>query len=88
MQEREIPEEGATPINAARYELQSAPAAATSAAVIASMLLHTKEISKSAAKSLLKEVVGLKADGPSKVVFELSGGNADFPARCLTIARR
>ena len=53
--------------------------AVTAEDVVASMLHHTKEDSKSAAKSLLKEVVSLKADGPDTVVFELSGGNADFP---------
>ncbi|HRX35597.1 MAG TPA: ABC transporter substrate-binding protein [Aestuariivirga sp.] len=47
--------------------------------VVASLLHHTKEDSKSAAKSLLKEVVSFKADGPDTVVIELSGGNADFP---------
>lgn len=47
--------------------------------VVASMLHHTKEDSKSAAKSLLKEMTSIKADGPGTVVFELSGGNADFP---------
>jgi peptide/nickel transport system substrate-binding protein len=47
--------------------------------VVASMLHHTKEDSKSAAKSLLKEVTSLKADGPETVIFELAGGNADFP---------
>ncbi len=35
--------------------------------------------SKSAAKSLLKEIVSMKADGTDTVVIELSGGNADFP---------
>jgi peptide/nickel transport system substrate-binding protein len=47
--------------------------------VVASKLHHTKEDSKSAAKSLLKEVTSLKADGPETVIFELGGGNADFP---------
>lgn len=47
--------------------------------VVASLLHHTVEGTKSAAKSLLKEVTSLKADGPDTVVFELSGGNADFP---------
>jgi peptide/nickel transport system substrate-binding protein len=35
--------------------------------------------SKSAAKSLLEPVAAVKADGPETVVFELKGGNADFP---------
>ena len=47
--------------------------------VIASLQHHLGENSKSAAKSLLKEVTSMKADGPETVVFELSGGNADFP---------
>ena len=47
--------------------------------VVASMLHHTKEDSKSAAKSLLKEVTSIKADGAGTVIFELTGGNADFP---------
>ena len=37
------------------------------------------EDSKSAAKSLLEPVDVVKADGPETVVFELDGGNADFP---------
>jgi len=47
--------------------------------VIASLQHHLGENSKSAAKSLLKEVTVMKADGPNTVVFELTGGNADFP---------
>jgi peptide/nickel transport system substrate-binding protein len=47
--------------------------------VVASLMHHRGEDSKSAAKSLLKEIVTLKADGADTVVFELSGGNADFP---------
>lgn len=47
--------------------------------VIASLQHHLGENSKSAAKSLLKEVATMKADGPNTVVFELTGGNADFP---------
>jgi len=47
--------------------------------VVASLTHHRSENSKSAAKSLLKEIVTLKSDGPDTVVFELSGGNADFP---------
>ena len=53
--------------------------AVTADDVVASLLHHTKEDSKSAAKSLLKEVTSFKADGPDTVVIELSGGNADFP---------
>ncbi len=47
--------------------------------VVASILHHTKEDSKSAAKSLLKDMTSIKADGAETVIFELSGGNADFP---------
>ncbi len=47
--------------------------------VVASLEHHRVEGSKSAAKSLLKEITSLKADGPETVVFELAGGNADFP---------
>jgi peptide/nickel transport system substrate-binding protein len=53
--------------------------AVTADDVIASLQHHLGENSKSAAKSLLKEVASMKADGPETVVFELSGGNADFP---------
>lgn len=47
--------------------------------VVASILHHTVEGTKSAAKSLLGAVKSVKADGPETVVFELEGGNADFP---------
>ena len=47
--------------------------------VIASLQHHLGENSKSAAKSLLKEIVTMKADGAETVVFELSGGKADVP---------
>jgi peptide/nickel transport system substrate-binding protein len=47
--------------------------------VVASLAHHRGENSKSAAKSLLKEIVVMKSDGPDTVVFELTGGNADFP---------
>jgi peptide/nickel transport system substrate-binding protein len=47
--------------------------------VVASILHHTGKDSKSAAKTLLSAMTGVKADGPGTVVFELSGGNADFP---------
>lgn len=47
--------------------------------VVASLQHHRSENSKSAAKSLLKEISSLKADGAETVVFELAGGNADFP---------
>ncbi len=47
--------------------------------VIASFNHHRGEDSKSAAKSLLKPVKSIKADGKHTVVFELAEGNADFP---------
>jgi peptide/nickel transport system substrate-binding protein len=53
--------------------------AVTSDDVVASILHHQGENSKSAAKSLLASVKAVKADGPETVIFELDGGNADFP---------
>jgi peptide/nickel transport system substrate-binding protein len=50
--------------------------------VIASYHHHMGPNSKSAAKSLLKAVTDIKADGPNTVIFTLSGGNADFPYIC------
>ncbi|MEM7225006.1 MAG: ABC transporter substrate-binding protein [Pseudomonadota bacterium] len=47
--------------------------------VVASVNHHRGEDSKSAAKPLLEQVTGIKADGKDTVVVELSGGNADFP---------
>jgi peptide/nickel transport system substrate-binding protein len=47
--------------------------------VIASFQHHMGKESKSAAKSLLDQVVSIKADGKGTVVFDLNGGNADFP---------
>ncbi len=47
--------------------------------VIASINLHRGEDSKSGAKGLVGPVKNIKADGKDKVVFELDGGNADFP---------
>ena len=46
--------------------------------VIASFQHHMGE-TKSPAKSLLKQVTNMRKDGKYQVVFELSGGNADFP---------
>ena len=46
--------------------------------VIASFQHHMGE-TKSPAKSLLKQVKSIRKDGKYTVVFELSGGNADFP---------
>jgi peptide/nickel transport system substrate-binding protein len=47
--------------------------------VVASIRHHQGENSKSAAKALLTSVKTVTADGPETVVFELDGGNADFP---------
>ena len=46
--------------------------------VLASFQRHMGKDSKSAAKSLLDQIVSLKADGKHAVVFELKGGT-DFP---------
>jgi peptide/nickel transport system substrate-binding protein len=51
----------------------------TSDDVVASMMHHRGEGSKSAAKSLLAAVTDIKADGPGTVVFSLESANADFP---------
>src|SRR4051794_30343710 len=50
----------------------------TPADVIASFRHHMGKDSKSAAKSYVEAIADIKADG-DKVVFKLSGGNADFP---------
>ncbi|MBL8905345.1 MAG: ABC transporter substrate-binding protein [Rhizobiales bacterium] len=47
--------------------------------VVASIMHHRGADSKSAAKSLLEPVTSVTADGPNTVIFELTGGNADFP---------
>lgn len=47
--------------------------------VIASIQYHMGEDTKSPAKSLLKQVTSIKADGKHEVVIELESGNADFP---------
>src|SRR5690606_35874089 len=47
--------------------------------VVASIRHHMGEESQSAAKSLLKAVSGVEADGPNTVIFTLSAANADFP---------
>ncbi len=51
----------------------------TSEDVIYSINHHLGEKSKSAAKGYLKSIENIKADGKHEVVFELSGGSADFP---------
>ena len=47
--------------------------------VIFSINHHLGEESKSAAKAYLKSIKDVKADGKHEVIFELSGGSADFP---------
>jgi len=50
----------------------------TATDVVESILHHMGE-TKSAAKSFLKQVAEVKADGPETVLFTLTGGSADFP---------
>jgi peptide/nickel transport system substrate-binding protein len=47
--------------------------------VIASINHHRGEGTKSAAAPLVSAIKEIRADGPDTVVFELDGGNADFP---------
>ena len=47
--------------------------------VIFSINHHLGEDSKSGAKGYLKSLKGMRKDGPNTVIFELEGGNADFP---------
>lgn len=47
--------------------------------VIQSYKHHMGPSSSSAAKALVDSITDIKADGDRKVVFTLSGGNADFP---------
>ena len=47
--------------------------------VLASINHHRTEESSSAAKPLLSDLVDVRADGKHTVIFELRGGNADFP---------
>lgn len=54
----------------------------TPADIIASFQHHMGANSKSAAKSLLKSIKDLKADGADKVIFTLDGPNADWPYIC------
>ncbi|PID59890.1 MAG: peptide ABC transporter substrate-binding protein [Gammaproteobacteria bacterium] len=51
----------------------------TSQNVIASIDYHRGENSTSAAAPLVAQITDMRADGDNVVVFELSGGNADFP---------
>lgn len=47
--------------------------------VVASINYHRSEESKSAAKALVEQVSDVRADGKHTVIFELTGGNLDFP---------
>ncbi len=47
--------------------------------VIASITHHQGEDAKSAAKSVAESMGKIKKDGPNTLIFELEGGNADFP---------
>ena len=47
--------------------------------VVATINYHIGPDSKSPAKSVLSSVTSVKTDGPDTVIFELKGGNADFP---------
>ncbi|EFL88238.1 ABC transporter substrate-binding protein [Ahrensia sp. R2A130] len=47
--------------------------------VIASFNIHRGDDTKSAAKGLVTAVTDIKKDGDNRVIFELSGGSADFP---------
>ena len=47
--------------------------------VIFSINHHRGKDSKSAAKGIVDQIQDIKADGKYRVIFELSGGNADFP---------
>ncbi len=47
--------------------------------VVESINHHRKKGSKSAAKSLIKEIKDIKADGKYRVIFTLESGSADFP---------
>ena len=47
--------------------------------VIDSINYHRAKESKSAVKSLVEPIKDIRADGKDTVIFELTGGNADFP---------
>ena len=51
----------------------------TAADVVATYDYHRSETAKSAARSILSNVVSVAADGAQTVVFMLNSGNADFP---------
>jgi peptide/nickel transport system substrate-binding protein len=50
--------------------------------VVASFNHHRGRGSKSAARPIVDSIIDLRTDGPERVVFTLSGGNADFPVLC------
>ena len=50
--------------------------------VVVSFNHHRGRLSESAAKPILDSIVDLRADGKDRVIFTLSGGNADFPVLC------
>lgn len=47
--------------------------------VVASINMHRGEDSTSGAKAIVDSISSIKTDGNDTVIFELSGGNADFP---------
>ncbi|MBG1233568.1 ABC transporter substrate-binding protein [Aestuariivirga litoralis] len=47
--------------------------------VVNTINYHISADSKSPAKSVLSSVTSVKTDGPDTVIFQLKGGNADFP---------
>lgn len=47
--------------------------------IVATFNYHLGPDSKSPAKAVLSNVTSVTADGPETVIFELNGGNADFP---------
>ncbi|MEY3306912.1 MAG: Dipeptide-binding protein DppE precursor [Pseudomonadota bacterium] len=51
----------------------------TSADVLASIAFHTSEDSVSGMKGQLSAITEMKADGPNRVIMQLSGRNTDFP---------
>lgn len=53
--------------------------ALTAEDVVASYNHHRGPDTKSGGKAILADVVDIRADGPSTVVFTLKNGNADFP---------
>lgn len=51
----------------------------TAADVVASIAFHTAEDSESGVKGQLQSITELRADGPTTVIMQLSGRNADWP---------